>query len=71
MLIDKNNYKLKFHFFILFICILNNNFEFKNSDKMAEGSNKISFEEAMNTLVAMFPSWERDALTQILIQKNG
>ena len=39
---------------------------------MAEpGLNKITFEEAMETLVVMFPSWQRDTLAQVLIQKSG
>jgi len=39
---------------------------------MAEpGLNKITFEEAMETLVVMFPSWQRDTLAQVLIQKKG
>lgn len=39
---------------------------------MAEpGLNKITFEDAMETLIVMFPSWKKDELAQILIQKKG
>ena len=33
--------------------------------------NQITFEQAMDTLVVMFPSWQREALAQILIKRKG
>ena len=36
-----------------------------------QGPNQITFEEAMDTLVVMFPTWKRDTLAQILIKKKG